>query len=255
LLWRQGEPSSDDIDATAASAEQLFARLSAELGQARTPTTRLIITFEGPGIAPTGQCQLPYTDVFGRIHLFRFPGPGRRYLGNLGHELVHAFRLDWWSRHRRDRGSGFVEEGFAVFMATRMEPDSSAFPYYGVPIPVVVGQWFLNNEAPPLQVLMARHAWLNLRCLTQAYTLRGSFFHYLSDTFGQEAVFRLVYTEEPVTPAVFEPIFGRDFDTLVTDWRTQAVQQFWAVAEAPQLARDYRAKTREIYVCQPGTDY
>jgi hypothetical protein len=193
----------------------------------------------------------------GRIHLLRYPGPGRGYGSKLGHELVHAFRLDWQRRHRRDPGYGFVEEGFAELMAIRLEPDTLPFPYYGVPRPVVVGQWLLANEAPPLQTLLERHGWLNLHCLLQAYALRGSFFLYLRETFGQEAVLRLAYTEEPVTPALFGQIFGRDFETLATEWRAQALQQFWAVPEAPQLAHDYRTKTpaARSYVCQAGKDY
>jgi hypothetical protein len=255
LLWRQGETTRDEVDAGERRAEQLFARLSAELGLARTPQARLIVTFEGPWLAPTGQRQLPYVDAAGRIHLFRFPGPSRGYLSKLGHELVHTFRLDWQRRHRRDPGYGFVEEGFAELMALRLEPDTLPFPYYGFPIAVVVGQWLLANEAPSLQMLLERHAWLNRHCLTQAYALRGAFFLYLSATFGQEAVLRLAYTEAQVTPALFAQIFGRDFDTLATEWRADALRQFRAVADAQQLAHDYRAQTRDIYVCQPGTDY
>jgi hypothetical protein len=68
-------------------------------------------------------------------------------------------------------------------------------------------------------------------------------------------VLRLAYTDEKVTPALFAQILGRDFDTLATEWREHAVRQFWVVADAPQLARDYRQKARDIYMCQPGTDY
>jgi hypothetical protein len=257
LLWRPGETTRDEIDAAEARAEHLFARLSAELGLARTPEARLILLFEGDGLSPTGQYRPTHNDNTGRIHLFRYPGPGRGYVSKLGHELVHAFRLDWQRRHRRDPGYGFVEEGFAEFMAIRMEPDALPFPYYGVPIPVVVGQWLLANEAPPLQTLLQRHGWLNLHCLIQAYALRGSFFLYLNETFGQEAVLRLAYTEERVTPALFATVFGRDFDMLATEWRAQALQQFWAMPEAPTLAQTYREQTpaKHLYVCQAGKDY
>ncbi|HEX2184168.1 MAG TPA: hypothetical protein VHN78_01515, partial [Chloroflexota bacterium] len=254
LLWRQGETTREEIDAAAAQAEALFARLSAELGPVRTPEARLILLFEGDGLSPTGQLQLTHNDNIGRIHLFRYPGPGRGYVSKLGHELVHAFRLDWQRRHRRDPGYGFVEEGFAELMAIRLEPDTLPFPYYGVPRPVVVGQWLLANEAPPLLTLLERHGWLNRHCLLQAYALRGSFFLYLSETFGQDTVLRLAYTEERVTPALFGQIFGRDFETLAAAWRAQALRQFWAVPEAPQLAHDYRTKTpaARSYVCQAG---
>lgn len=257
LLWRQGETTRDEIDAAAACAEILFARLAAELGPARTPQARLILLFEGNGLSPTGQYRPTHNDNTGRVHLFRYPGPGRGYVSKLGHELVHAFRLDWQRRHRRDPWYGFVEEGFAELMAIRMEPDGLPFPDYGVPIPVVVGQWLLANEAPPLQTLLQRHGWLNLHCLLQAYALRGAFFLYLSETFGHETVLRLAYTEERVTPALFAAVFGRDFDLLASEWHARALQQFWAVPEAPKLAQAYREQTpaKHIYVCQAGKDY
>jgi hypothetical protein len=257
LLWRPGETTHDEIDAAAAHAESLFARLAAELGSARTPQARLILLFEGDGLSPAGQLQLTHNDNAGRVHLFSYPGLGRGYVSKLGHELVHAFRLDWQRRHRRDPGYGFVEEGFAELMAIRMEPDALPFPYYGVPRPVVVGQWLLTNEAPPLGTLLARHAWLNLHCLIQAYALRGSFFLYLSETFGHEAVLQLAYTEERVTPALFAAIFGRDFEALAAEWRAHALRQFWTVPEAPRLAQTYREQTpaKHIYVCQAGKDY
>jgi len=180
--------------------------------------------------------------------------PDRGYLSRLEHDLVHAFRLDWQRRRRRDPGYGFVEEGFAELMAIRLEPETLPFPYYGVPMPVV-GQWLIMNEAPPLDSLLQCHAWLNLHGLLQSYALRGSFFLYLSETFGQAAVLRLAYSEEQLTPALFAHVFGRDFDALAADWRAQAIQQFWAVDKAQELAQTYGQKTRNIYVCQPGTDY
>jgi hypothetical protein len=170
LLWRPGETTGDEIDAAEARAEHLFVQLAAALGPARTPEARLILLFEGDGLSSTGQYQPTHNDNLGLVHLFRYPVPGRGYVSKLGHELVHAFRLDWQRRHRRDPAYGFIEEGFAELMAIRLEPDALPFPYYGVSIPVVVGQWFLTNEAPPLQTLLQRHGWLNLHCLLQSYT-------------------------------------------------------------------------------------
>lgn len=36
-------------------------------------------------------------DRSGRIHLFRFARLGGGYLGELGHETVYAFRMEWRS--------------------------------------------------------------------------------------------------------------------------------------------------------------
>jgi hypothetical protein len=54
----------------------------------------------------------------------------------------------------------------------------------------------------PLRVLLERHGDLNHRCLSQTYPLRGFFFHYLHDTYGKEAVFRLAYAEDEMTGSV-----------------------------------------------------
>lgn len=221
LVWRQGETTREEIDAAVAHAEFLFAKLADELGAAQTPQASLIVMFEEPAITPTGQWRIPYVDRAGRIHLLRFPGLGGGYLGKLGHELVHAFRSAWRSQRSRPEGVAysFVEEGFAEWIATRLEPHSLAFPYYGFSVHLVAGQWLIRDEAPPLRVLLERHRDLNPRCLTQAYALRGAFFQYLHDTYGKEAVFRLAYAEDEMTPVLFAQIFDQDFDTLAGDWR------------------------------------
>ena len=254
FLWHQADPPDEDMDAVVARAERLFARLAAELGPERLPSAKLLVLFDGPWQLPTGP-RYPFVDPWGRIHLVRFPGRG--YLGQLGHEMVHAFRLGWWDTRQRRRGVawGFVEEGFAELLAMRIEPDAARFPTYGFPLEVVVGQWLVTQEAPPLQTLLERHGWLNLHCLLQAYALRGSFFRYLSETFGQEAVLRLAYSDDEMTPALFAQVFGRTFDALEQEWRAWAVRAFEATADAAQLARAYRDTVKNFYRCQAGKDY
>jgi hypothetical protein len=172
---------------------------------------------------------------------------------------VHAFRRAWRRQRSRPEGSayGFVEEGFAEWIATRLEPHSLAFPYYGFPVHLVAGHWLIRDEAPPLRVLLERHRDLNHRCLTQAYSLRGAFFQYLHDTYGKAAVFRLAYAEEEMTPALFVQVFGRDFDTLAGEWREAMLARWATVADAAQQARAYREQTpaKHIYVCQAGKDH
>jgi len=259
FVWRQAETTPEEIDAAVALAEQLFARVSVALGPEHVPPKKLIVTFEGNWRSPTGRTRYPYVDAWGRMHLFRFSGLGGGYLGKLGHEMVHAFRKEWRWNRRRPPGQafGFVEEGFAEWMATHVEPQSLAFPYYGFPIHVVAGQWLINNEAPPLRTLMERHGELNLHCLPQSYSLRGSFFHYLHDTFGKDALLQLAYSEEELTTALFHTVFGREFDALEQAWREQTVTAFSATAQVSQLARDYREQTpiKHMYICQAGKDY
>jgi hypothetical protein len=259
FVWRQAETTPEEIDAAVTLAEQLFARVSVALGPEHVPSKKLIVTFEGNWRSLTEPPRYPYVDALGRIHLFRFPGLGGGYLGKLGHEMVHAFRMEWRWNRRRPPGQafGFVEEGFAEWMATHVESHSLAFPYYGFPIHVVAGQWLLNHEAPPLRTLLERHGWLNRLCLPQSYSLRGSFLHYLHATFGKDALLQLAYSEEELTTALFTTVFGREFDALEQDWREQTITTFAATAQGAQLARDYCAKTpvQHLYICQAGQDY
>jgi hypothetical protein len=263
FVWRQADTTPEEIEAAVALAEDLFARIAAVLGPARIPSKKLIVTFEGdwrpiPRL-PTEPPRYPYVDAWGRIHLFRFPGVGGGYLGKLGHEMVHAFRMEWRWNRRRPPGQAFwfVEEGFAEWVALHVEPHSLAFPYYGFPLQVVAGQWLMNHEAPPLRTLVEQHGRLNWLCLPQAYSLRGSFFHYLHDTFGKDALLQLAYSEEELTMALFSKVFGRDFEVLEQDWREQTLTALAATAQGAQLARDYRAQTpvQFMYICQAGQDY
>ena len=91
---------------------------------------------------------------------FRFPGRG--YLGPLGRKVVHAFRREWRENRQRRRGLAwsFVEEGFAELMAMRLEPDAVCFPTYGFPLEVVIGQWLVNQEAPPLRTLVVKNFYI-----------------------------------------------------------------------------------------------
>ncbi len=91
---------------------------------------------------------------------------------------------------------------------------------------------------------MERHGRLNLHCLPQSYSLRGSFFHYLHDTFGKDALLQLAYSEEELTTALFHTVFGREFDALEQAWREQTVTAFSATAQVSQLARDYREQIK-----------
>jgi hypothetical protein len=244
-------------------AEYLFARIARVLGPARVAPQKLIVIFEGDWRplprGPTEPPRSPYVDAVGRIHLFRFPEFGGDYLGRLGRQMVHAFRMPWRGKRRQPPGPafGFVDEGFAVWLATHVEPHNLAFPYFGFPIPVVAGQWLLNQEAPPLRTLLEHHDRLNRLCLPQASSLRGSFFQYLHATFGQDALLQLAYSDDELTLALFTKVFGRAFDALEQDWRAQTLTTLAATAQGAQLAHDYRTQTRvqRMYICQAGQDY
>jgi hypothetical protein len=73
---------------------------------------------------------------------------------HIGHEPVHAFRLDWQRHHRRDPGYGFVEAGFAVLMATRLEPDSLAFPIMAYP-----SRWWWGSSSSTTKRHHCKPSW------------------------------------------------------------------------------------------------
>jgi hypothetical protein len=265
FVWRPADTTPEDIEVAVVRAEHLWARVARVLGPERVAPQKLLVMFEGDWRpiprGPTEPPRYPHVDAWGRIHLFRFPAwlLGGDYLGRLGKQLVRAVRMPWRWQRRQPPGPAFefVEEGFAEWLATHVEPHSLAFPYYGFPLPVVAGQWLLNQEAPPLRTLLEHHDRLNRLCRPQASSLRGSFFQYLHATFGQEALLQLAYSDDELTTALFPQVFGREFDALAQDWRAQTLTTFAATAQGAQLARDYRATTpvHRMYICQAGQDY
>ena len=190
-----------------------------------------------------------HVDSLGVVHLWRYSADDGGYFALLAHELVHAFRFEYWLRVQPWKWpqSNFYEEGFAEFAAITMDPDKSGFPFYGFPEDVIAGQWFERGEAVPQE--------LNSPCEFQAYTERASWFRYIDETYGREAVLGLAYTEEELTSEVIEARMGADLAQLDSDWEVWLSGRYAAIPGADQLAAAYRNRFSGVYVCTEGVDF
>jgi len=249
IVWKTNETTEEEIAAAKSVTEESFAGLRAYLGESKSPKKKLIIILDGDGLLPDYRAKVPHVDSFGRIYVYRFPGRG--YTGELTHEMVHAFRRVvgiWYD--------GFIEEGFAEFLAIEVNPNSNGFPRYGYPLTVVAGQWLATDEEIPLTLLMQDHSRLNLKCKWQTYPLRASFINYLNETFQTAALLKFVYGERP-NLMDYEKFFGQTIEQLYVAWRKDLLAKFSKSKNAPQKAKEYRETTPAQYMhpCQAGQDF
>ncbi len=236
IAWNQDETAPLDMAAFQALAETLFVRMSQFLGKERTPAKKLVLILDGDARLPNWRYKTPHVDGSGRIVVYHYPGRG--YIGELAHEMAHAFRASF-----RRAWDGFIEEGFAEFVATIVHPEVEGFPRYGYPLTVVAGHWLASEADIPLEKLRNQHGTLNLRCKFQSYPLRAAFFHYLNERFGKAAVFRLVYSYANGRDQIFQKTFGENFDQLAAKWREDLLTKFHSFPEAEKLAKTYRKET------------
>ena len=247
---------NDSVAETARQrAEAAFDMLSRYLGDENTPRqAKIAILLEGDSPSPDGRYRYPHVDSVGRIHLFRFGGITESYFGPIPHELVHVFR-------RMIRGNPtwnpFLEEALASYVADQVVPASKSFPLYGFPLELVAAQWLHHEEFIPLSTLMTRHRQLNLPCKLQTYTLRASFFTYLHDEYGKEAVLRLAYHSEAHSEDLYRRIFREDLKQLEKSWMKSLRRSFETIDQASAKAKSYRTETPVKYmkICKPGVDF
>jgi hypothetical protein len=186
-------------------------------------------------------------DGRGRIHLYTF-GPGiESYFSPLAHEMVHVFRIGRSPHH-----DWFTEEGFAEFVALRVDESLAGFPWYDYPVPVVAGQWIANDEAITLSAMRERHDELNLPCKLQTYSLRAAFFDYLGRTYGDRRVIELAQQQRAGADEDYERLFGKPFAKLEAEWRAALIAEYEAIPDAAEQARRYREESPAQYmpVCE-----
>ena len=151
---------------------------------------------------------------FDGIHLFRYSPDDGGYWVVFAHEMVHAFGLTWFTAHAAWDWPTyrFFDEGFAEYVAQEVDPDRRGFPFFGYPEDVVVGHWIVSDASMPPATMRERHRELNSKCDLQTYTLRASWFRYLDENFGRDAVLEVVYPEFEPTSDVVQEILGVALD-------------------------------------------
>lgn len=252
--------TGDETKALIDTLEIGYQKVSTFLGEKANSQIIFNVLLDGEGLPENQMPNYPSVDSDATIRLYHFPGPGSAFLQGLPHELVHAFRNDLRKYHESVndylKGYGFVEEGFAEFVATLVHPSNVSFPRYGYPLEIVTNYWFLNNSEIPLDVLFNHHE-INPKCVAQAYPLRASFFTFLYQAFGKEKLFALAYYAKPYSIATFKEIYGKPFDSLNNEWKLWAAQQYDQYENNKNLLQDFTDKTPIKYfpVCESGKDW
>jgi hypothetical protein len=241
------------MDAGVGLAEAHYAAIAALVGPDWFPSRKIEVILQGdkaPG--RTGA----YVDEDGAIRLSRYRADLGGYFGPLAHELAHAVRYEYW--HAFDAGLwenfGYIEEGFAEFVALRVDPDKLGFPFYGYDPDVITGERLIRGEGIPQAVMRARHD-LNTPCQWQSYPLRASWFGYIQETYGLEAVLSIAYAEAETTDEMLEGLLGTTLAQVDAAWEQWQLARYAAILGADELAAPYFAKFGEEPICVEGVDY
>lgn len=195
---------------------------------------------------------VPHVDGEGTVHLWRYPADQGGYSAIFAHELVHAIAfdaavdadaLDW-------PFLGFYIEGWAEYVAMRVHPSKTGFPFYGVDEDVVVGYW-LEHARVSLDTLRHQHDALNARCQHEAYTLRASWFRYVDEVLGRDVALALSYTDDGFTPDVVERVLGASLAQVDADWRAWAAARYAAHPDAAKETARYASILGGYAPCTP----
>jgi hypothetical protein len=232
-------------------AEGHFGSIENIVGAANAPTEKITVRLEGDL-----QDRGPYFDFSG-VHMYRYPDSEGGYWALLAHELVHAFREDYVVRVEAWNwlSFGFFEEGFAEFVAQLIEPDKRGFPFYGFPEDVVAGQWLVRGEYIPPATLRERHAELNQPCEIQAYPERASWFRFMDEVYGRQAVLDLAYPDSEPNTEVVQALLGVGLEQLDQQWDEWLTARYQAYPNADQVAQQFRQRTSGHRVCRSGVDF
>lgn len=235
-------------------AEADYAAISDLVGAARLPDRMITVILEGD--KRSGRAG-GYIDEEGTVHLSRYGDNLGGYFGALAHEVAHAVRYDYWQENGVGgwENFGFIEEGFAEFIAVEVHPGKSGFPYYGYPEDVIAGHLLIRGADIPLQALRERHDELNSPCEWQAYPQRASWFRYIDETFGRDAVLSIAYAEVETTTQMIEGVLGVPVAQVDADWREWLLARYAAIPDADEVAAAYLDRFGNEQFCVEGVDY
>jgi len=250
IEFEPGAVSDVGLETMQVDGEKFYAAIYEMLGY--EPPNKIVILMLGPAERPDGSWGYPHVDSWGRIHLYRFGPTHHSYFSALAHEMVHVFRIQ-----RKPHNDWFLEEGFAEFVALRVDSSLAGFPWYDTPITIAAGQWVAIGEDIPLRTMRENHRELNQPCKAQTYSLRSAFFDYLGKAYGDDVVLKLADQERAGELADYEKLFGKEFDAMVMEWREHLLAEYNQIEDVENLARRYREESPIQYmpVCREGEDF
>lgn len=242
-----------EMDFGIAEAEAHWAAISALLGPELTPSAKVTVLLDGdfstdrPGA---------YVDDRGRIRLTRYRQDLGGYFGPLAHEIAHAMRYTYW--HTFNVGPwenfGYIEEGFAEYVAILADPDKAGFPFYGYDPDVITGHRLVRREGIPQQVMRDRHD-LNQPCEFQTYPLRASWFRYVEETYGRQAVLDIAFSTVETTDERIETLLGATLAEVDVAWEQWQRDRYAAIPNAADIAAPYFQKFGNEPICEAGEDW
>ncbi len=109
--------------------------------------------------------------------------------------------------------------------------------------------------AIPLQVLSERHDELNGLCEWQAYPERASWFRFVDEEFGREAVLEIAFSEVETNSAMIDGVLGTELEQVDAAWEQWLLDRYAAIRSADDIAQDYRNRFGGEYACAAGVDY
>lgn len=227
--------SKEELTIIAERAENLYQSLQ-EIIRIDFPIDTLIVVYLNGNITS----QAPYVDGNGAIQLWRYSEVEGGYLSMLPHELVHAVGFDTAEKMGalEWKSLGFYNEGWAEYAAHLISPDKTGFPFYGFDRNIVAGYW-ISKEGPILQEYRDAHNELNLTCSLQSYPLRASWFEYVDETYGRNAILEIMYGGREMTPQVVEEVLGNPLSEIDAAWQKWITNKYRANPNADSLAKSY----------------
>ncbi|NNK49739.1 MAG: hypothetical protein HKP01_12770 [Gemmatimonadetes bacterium] len=247
------EATAAEMDAGIQLAEQHYAAILALVGANRIPAGKVTVILEGD-FRPDRSGG--YIDAEGAAHLSRYRADLGGYFGSLAHEIAHALRYTYW--HRFNVGPwenfGYLEEGFAEFVAIAVHPEKAGFPFYGYPPDVITAERLIRGEGIPQQVMRDRHD-LNTPCEWQTYPLRASWFRYIEEEYGREAVLSIAYSEVQTTDERIEAVLGATLEQADAAWEQWLSARYAATPGAAEIAQPYFEKFANEPICVEGEDW
>ena len=241
FAWDDTAVAGEGLEVLKRDGEKYYAAIKKMLGE--VDNKKVTVLLEGSAERPDGSWGYPRVDSFGRVHLYRFGPTWHDYQGAYAHELVHAMRF--WRKPHYD---WFFEEGLAEFIALRIDDDLRGFPWYGFPVDLVAGQWFVANEAIFMKVIKEEHERVNLPCKAQTYSLRSAFFDYLGREYGDHAILSMARQDRAGLFEDYRKYLGNDLQPLAIEWRAALLSSYAKIANADSLATVYRKETPIQYM-------
>ena len=242
-----------EMDFGIQEAEAHWTAISALVGPERTPSAKITVLLDGDYSSDrTGA----YVDDRGRIHVTRYREDLGGYFGPLAHEVAHAMRYSYWHRFQVGlwENFGYIEEGFAEYAAILADPDKAGFPFYGNDPDAITGQRLIRGEGIPQQVMRDRHD-LNTPCQWQTYPLRASWFRYVEEQYGREAVLSIAYSEVETTGEMIEALLGATLEQVDAAWEQWQLARYAAIPNPDAIVQQYFQKFGNEPICEAGVDW